>query len=868
MPIYLGDTLQRGQSGAGAFPVAVEADLKVSSILVADLTARANIPSWKLMSKMLVYVISEDKNYRLEPDLVTWTEVVSSDPNALVYDDVFNSEGFIKSGLIQNLFINDSYVVASEAAMLALTTITGNAVIRTDTGQVFIKLNTNDPSVLADFADITGNTGAVTSVNGQTGSVSITIANLLAVAQNTTDFNTAVAAAPSVSTLIGAVSDLQTLYTTLSSNVSSIQITVSSLSTDVTTLQSDVTALQANLVIPDPTGHSTEYLTTPDGITLAWANAGGLLPSQAGQIGKFLTTDGTNAYWAPGGGGGGSVYFVDILGDPYNNTALTSALDAKEDSIVSGLITDYWRGDKTFQNLPTAVRSSTLTGLSITGSTISSTDTVLAAFGKLQNQVTALVGGVNYQGTWNATTNSPTLATGVGTKGYYYVVSVAGGTNLDGITDWKLGDWAIFNGTSWQKVDNTDAVISVNGYTGIVALVAADVISANAITNTMIRQSSGLSIIGRSANTTGDVADITGSANQILRVSGTTLGFGSLDLTASVGSSILPVANGGTGVSTGAWLAAIGVTLSGVNTITSNAPNQINFTGTWTGTASLDKMGQFGGTITGSSNVAHVFNGWVFNPSLTIGVNAQVVNGVFISPTFAGATYSSNSASLLVRAPIASPGLANIIRLETTAQVARMTVREDGLFNLVYSANGLGSGAHSFSVTGTSVSNNASATLYTGTLTQRATVSENLYGTVDNRTYASGANNQTFVMYELGGSFNTSGHSGIITTLLRLNSNNTNLGAATQYGLIVVPTGALNGFGISAPTETLHVVGSTRLNGNIGFYTATPVARATTAGAASTFAANTSLIANDTATFDGYTLGQVVKALRNIGLLT
>ena len=54
----------------------------------------------------------------------------------------------------------------------------------------------------------------------------------------------------------------------------------------------------------------------------------------------------------------------------------------------------------------------------------------------------------------------------------------------------------------------------------------------------------------------------------------------------------------------------------------------------------------------------------------------------------------------------------------------------------------------------------------------------------------------------------------------------------------------------------------------LGLYTATPVARATTGGAASTFAANTSLIADDTATFDGYTIGQVVKALRNIGVLT
>jgi hypothetical protein len=44
----------------------------------------------------------------------------------------------------------------------------------------------------------------------------------------------------------------------------------------------------------------------------------------------------------------------------------------------------------------------------------------------------------------NASTNTPTLASGVGTKGYYYVVSVAGSTNLDGITDWQISDWAVF----------------------------------------------------------------------------------------------------------------------------------------------------------------------------------------------------------------------------------------------------------------------------------------------------------------------------------------------------------------------------------------------------------------------------------------
>ena len=85
------------------------------------------------------------------------------------------------------------------------------------------------------------------------------------------------------------------------------------------------------------------------------------------------------------------------------------------------------------------------------------------------------LGDLNYQGTWNATTNTPTLTSSVGTKGYYYVVNVAGTTNLNGIIDWQVSDWAVFNGSAWQKIDNTDLVTSVNGYTGAVNLTYTDV---------------------------------------------------------------------------------------------------------------------------------------------------------------------------------------------------------------------------------------------------------------------------------------------------------------------------------------------------------------------------------------------------------
>jgi len=53
----------------------------------------------------------------------------------------------------------------------------------------------------------------------------------------------------------------------------------------------------------------------------------------------------------------------------------------------------------------------------------------------------------------------------------------------------------------------------------------------------------------------------------------------------------------------------------------------------------------------------------------------------------------------------------------------------------------------------------------------------------------------------------------------------------------------------------------------IGFWNTTPIVQPTTAIAASTFAANTSGIVDDTATFDGYTIGQITKALRNLGIL-
>lgn len=83
---------------------------------------------------------------------------------------------------------------------------------------------------------------------------------------------------------------------------------------------------------------------------------------------------------------------------------------------------------------------------------------------------------MEYQGVWNASTNTPTLADGTGNTGDVYRVAVAGNRNLgSGAIDFQIGDYAIYNGSVWEKSDTTDAVASVNSYTGNVTLTKSDV---------------------------------------------------------------------------------------------------------------------------------------------------------------------------------------------------------------------------------------------------------------------------------------------------------------------------------------------------------------------------------------------------------
>ena len=73
---------------------------------------------------------------------------------------------------------------------------------------------------------------------------------------------------------------------------------------------------------------------------------------------------------------------------------------------------------------------------------------------KAISTITNALGALNYKGTWNASTNNPTLADGTGAKGDYYVTSTAGTQTFGGLQlFFGIGDWIVYNGAVWQRVE-------------------------------------------------------------------------------------------------------------------------------------------------------------------------------------------------------------------------------------------------------------------------------------------------------------------------------------------------------------------------------------------------------------------------------
>jgi hypothetical protein len=148
---------------------------------------------------------------------------------------------------------------------------------------------------------------------------------------------------------------------------------------------------------------------------------------------------------------------------------------------------------------------------------------------KTVSSIANAIGALNYKGTWDANANSPALTSSVGTKGDYYVVGTAGSTNLNGISNWGVGDWAAFNGSVWQRVeggaDLNGVNLSVSGTTTLSGLTASTALALDASKNvvSVTNTGTGNNVLATAPTLVGDVSLSTG--NLIIGTSGKGIDF-------------------------------------------------------------------------------------------------------------------------------------------------------------------------------------------------------------------------------------------------------------------------------------------------------------------------------------------------------
>ncbi|MDO9628454.1 MAG: hypothetical protein Q7I99_01020 [Acholeplasmataceae bacterium] len=100
---------------------------------------------------------------------------------------ILDSSGKLADSVIPKVALTNTFVVASQTAMLALTTAQeGDVAVRTDLNKTFI-LKTTGYATLANWQELLTPTDSVSSVNGSTGTVTITLAGLGGVPTTTYD---------------------------------------------------------------------------------------------------------------------------------------------------------------------------------------------------------------------------------------------------------------------------------------------------------------------------------------------------------------------------------------------------------------------------------------------------------------------------------------------------------------------------------------------------------------------------------------------------------------------------------------------------------------------------------------------------------
>ena len=249
-----------------------------------------------------------------------------------------------------------------------------------------------------------------------------------------------------------------TTFTANQSGDSSVNITHDNVTrSNTTSTVSNNTFTVIDTITSSAQGHITAVNTKT--VTVSDDDTTSLPIKNAGGTTQFTSTDATGLRFE-----GGTNVTVDFTSS--DQTVKINSTDQYQGT-VTGI------GTATSGTIAIAGTSAVPTVSTITAA-VSNGGTALATGDQIYDFVTGQIAnipaGLSFEGSWNANTDSPSLSGTTPDNGTFYIVSVAGSTNLSGITDWEVGDWAIYvsdgAGTDgWQKIDNT-STLSGSGTAG------------------------------------------------------------------------------------------------------------------------------------------------------------------------------------------------------------------------------------------------------------------------------------------------------------------------------------------------------------------------------------------------------------------
>ena len=304
----------------------------------------------------------------------------------------------------------------------------------------------------------------------------------------------------------GTFTSAQPAFSDISGTIANSQTTATSLDTPSTIVSRDSSG---NFSAGSPTFNNLNLNNTTNQIISNGHNFN--IPQTSDSVSVIPNTATTHQFVTNITSGGAinlaQPSFTDISGTiansqtTANSSNASSTIVARDSSgnfsagTITANLTGIASGNQTYISSPTSGDIVTVNNLgqtidsgkvfstdaTFTGATNNQIPTALAVITAINN---AVANALDIQGTWNASTNTPTLTAGTGTKGYAYYVSTAGSQTAPSgtLTYYAIGDLIFYTGTIWDNIAGGNTVASVNGFKGIVSLGIANMNDASIIT--------------------------------------------------------------------------------------------------------------------------------------------------------------------------------------------------------------------------------------------------------------------------------------------------------------------------------------------------------------------------------------------------